>query len=259
LTALEIRCVGETDDEELGELCQQYWKRGIGGVFEHTIANLAATFNLRSSDVSKVVKRHCEAILLDYACDRCGGQFVVRTRSELAHFERSPGSTCDDCLEKAKEDELAAKRIRAEARRRDIAREFPIVDDPATIVLAPKLSLREAFSLAALLDDGSQEVDGKIKPVEQRPTDLAATHLFASSLIGDLNDAGLVRIHPDTAEDALGWNDNDTPNDDYFPLRATFYVSGSGPLQGRAATFLQSFEAAMPRANWAAALARRIR
>jgi len=240
-------------NDEVESLCLKYWELDGEGAFTFRITDLAAEFGVRSSDISKVVKKYAAVAVPNTACNRCGAPVYARTRSELNELSRLPAGTCDECKAAEKENARIAEERKSQERLEELHRLFAVQEVSGQDIEVSALSLRSAFAIAALLEDGQEIVHGVTLPVADRAEEFAPTRRLEGHLLSDLVDECVIRIHPESAPDAFVWSEENKYSGEFYPLIASYYLVGSGPLVGRAKRYLEAFRDILSRNKWPAA------
>jgi hypothetical protein len=196
-----------TDDPALVALARQYWAYDEEGRFPAKVADLAAEYSLRLSDVAKTVGSIAVARSTVTRCVACG---AGRPFTSHADFTQSRSSrwqrewTCERCtaLARQREAELAeARRIeQAGALWEWFGLELGGSLDPTT------LTLEEAISLLALIRVAADEKLETIQPIGERM--LSPFRDLDDKLLSHLyHERGLLQIDPCSDAGAFSWED----------------------------------------------------
>ena len=216
--------------------------------------------------IQHVAAAGVRALVPGAVCQGCGDQLAVRTRSDFGVVLAGGAATCVDCDPKYIEGAekvratfgsdryketvaaAAAARVSREAEQRWNAQRRQVVTEHYEVSFTPdeeipKGRVEQAVALLTILRQGptTDANPGLILPVSEWQRRLTAT-ADVSTLVNDLNGAGLIRIHPYTKvstflfepatfADALSAADGNldelTPPrlaNRYYPARACFYI-----------------------------------
>jgi hypothetical protein len=88
-----------TDNEEIINICKQYWDMDEDYKFKQSVANIAKTFGLKSNQTSRFIAEYCNAFSPKYVCDVCETPYIFSNRSDYQNWQRSQDISwiCPSC------------------------------------------------------------------------------------------------------------------------------------------------------------------
>jgi len=195
-----------TDDEQINELCKQYWEIGDDGKFVYTVTNLAKQKGgVSHKKFSQLISASCKAYVHGFVCSSCGKQLSVGTRTEYEQYtraiERGIKYICSDCAQK--EEKQKAELAEAEKREkiRIIKEYYSQIEIPP--VDPQDLSFQEAVYLLALIRAGAYENYNAIRPLELFEIPLSPQEELDYEIIKTLFHNNQLFVHPDSSPDAF--------------------------------------------------------
>lgn len=237
------------DYGHLAELCAMYWATNEDNSFTYTVKALSDLFDQPSHKISKIVAEACFARSASRLCSECNKGFIYRSRTDWTSGARFAPSRCKTCIE-AERRRQAEQRERANAAMRAaILERYAVVADGPT-PRAEDLDMPAAFALAALFEDAEEFSHGTTVPIDGRTDRLTPTPDHDFKLLSLLADQRLVRLHPSSSPDSFAWKEDGTLDNAYYPMRASYYLPGTGTLGTRVDEYLQSFAQIMSRETW---------
>ncbi|GAA3271550.1 restriction endonuclease [Dactylosporangium vinaceum] len=234
---------------DLAELCSMYWATNADGSFTHTVKAVADRYEHPPQRVSKIVSEACFAISTSRRCGGCDKGFVYRSRSDWNAGARYALQSCRTCIEAEKRQENE-KRERANAAKRAAVNETFGTIDGGNVPVAKDLDLPIALTLAAAFEDAEEIFNGVTAAIVDRNDRLTPTHDLDFKLIEMIINKGLLQVHPSSTLDAFGWQEDGTPNGNFFPMLASYYLPGEGDVAARTQAYLASFAEVCSRENW---------
>ena len=244
-----LKVVATSSDDDVVRMCQLYWETQPGGEYSHKISSLARDYSIQTNEFSRTVAQHSYVEVLDLLCTVCAKPRLARTRSELTTVLKYTKQVCDEC--KIAEKERLAEQSEASVRamRKEIAHNFAVRDDVEATLEVSDLGLVQAFTLAALLEDGDYVAAATSFPLIARGVPVGPTSAFELDLVTQLAMGGMLLIHPDSPIDAFVWKGSNVTSE-YYPSKAKFYLPGTGPLDRRVTHFLASFGNTVRQEHW---------
>lgn len=238
-----------SDREDLTELCLMYWATGGDGSFTHTVTAISNLFKQPSHKLSKLVSDACVARSSSRRCGQCGRGFVYRSRAEWTAGARFIPSRCRDCVEEEQRQQAEQRRQLEASKRAAVANLFPeFSDEPG--FRAESLDMAAAFALAALLEDAEEISRGVSTPVEARTDPFTPTSDYDFKLLSQLENSGLLRVHPSSSLDSFVWEQDGSLGDSHYPRLSAYYLPGSGALADRVDEYVASFSDVVSREAW---------
>jgi hypothetical protein len=209
-----------TDDERITTICELYWEIDSSFGFAHNIAELADLAKVNKTELPRLVKKNCNARVLNWNCDDCGKPYIFTSRSDFLnkrrYFENPPSQpcafVCSDCQAERRriEEQKRIERIRQENEerertRRELRTQIREVYDLSRrpLVDVDQLSFYDVVYLTTILVAGAYENLTKIMPLTLLQQPLAPTQEFTTEIARHLHDKNLIYVHPDTEPEAF--------------------------------------------------------
>ncbi|MFG2043363.1 restriction endonuclease [Dactylosporangium sp. NPDC048998] len=237
-----------TDDARLAELCSMYWTTSDDGSFTYTVKALSEQFGQPSHKVSKIVAEACFARSRSRRCSECKKGFIYRSRSDWTSGARFGPTRCRTCSEADKRQQ-EEERERLNAIKRASILECCAVSNDGITPDAADLDLSTALALAALLEDAEEISGGIITALENRTDRLTPTSDYDHKLLEALIDKALIQVHPSSPPQAFTWKPDGTL-EGFYPTAVSYYLSGTGSLEGRIDAYLASLTQVISREAW---------
>ncbi len=237
------------NDDDLAELCHMYWEIKEDGSFSHTVKALSERFGQPSHKISKIVAEVCVARSASRRCIDCDKGFEFRSRASWTASGRYAAEKCQGCIERIQREAKEALDRANSAMHLEIAKRHAVRDHDFTF-RAVDLDLRAAFFLAALLEDGEDFAQDATVPIADRTDQLTPTSEYDFKALETLIDQGIISVHPSSSLEAFTRNDDGSLGDSYYPVRASYYLVGTGTPQSRAEGFRKDLSEVISRESW---------
>lgn len=212
-------------------ICQQYWHLETEKKFTHKVADIAIRFNLKSHQISTLVKSSSVAYSHTLYCENCATPYPL-TRREIytRHLRRSALWHCDHCLQET-------VRKQAEARQDQI---FTFINrTQAERIEIDQLSLKEVVILFALIRHSGNESLTAFNPVESNKFQpLSPMFYFDRNLIQRLKEIDIMTLSHDTSASAFYFEEEQLHA--YNPLAAIWQLAS--PYDRHLSGLLQQLE-----------------
>lgn len=217
--ALEIL----TDDPELSRLAHEYWAHDEDGRFAAKVADLAAKYGLRPSDVAKTVASAAVIRSTTMTCATCGIGRPFMSRADYTQrrsFSRWGREwTCDSCAA-----DVARRRAEAEEALRleqeDALRGNFGLEEGGTLPVED-MSLEQALALLTVIRVAADEGLTMLQPIAERR--LSPFRALDLELVDSLAEARFLQIHPDSDAAAFEWESNYPAR--YYPSSVRWQTS----------------------------------
>lgn len=98
---IELEFIDENNS--YNELAHGYWQLDENDKFIYTIKQLQSKYNLKQSEVLKIVKVAVIAYNMDTCCSKCGSGRICNSRSDYTSSYFSNSWVCQDCINNEKQ------------------------------------------------------------------------------------------------------------------------------------------------------------
>lgn len=191
-----------TPDQNIAELCKQYWAVDGEGNFTTRVSDLSRQFGIPLNQIPKLVGQHSHAFIPEDGCSLCNAPYLFSNRSEFQERARYRFPwKCNAC--RSKEEQLRAEQAQVEEqRRREMVRTnyigksagpfdpLELKFDSAVYLLAfSRLCAAEDFSFAR-----------SVESVKRR---LSPTSSMDAEMMKWLHEEGLIRVAHESPLDAF--------------------------------------------------------
>lgn len=202
-------------DEQIKNLCDLYWTVDENQKFSYTVSELATTFSMKSSELSKLVAESCQAYSEENVCNRCHKPSIYSNRSDFQSRWKAAinDRSCLQCVAEQAE----ARRVERLA---EIQRQHQAIQDHYALSPQPPLeigsvSFEYAVYLLSFIRTTASENLLVYGPLITTKEPLSPNTDFSFEIVRQLYRSGLIAVHPNSQVDAFKFN-NGEPN--------TFYV-----------------------------------
>lgn len=179
-----------TEDEQLANICEEYWLLDASGKFVSTVKEIAARNEMRLHHVSKLVKEHAHVWFPKVFCVRCKQHYKFGTRVQYQERSRYQGSVCNDCVEAECQALADKKRARLVKMQEQASLEEV---DLSALELTSKF-----YFVAAILSIGDEQLR-RIEPLRYHPAcSLSPDNDYDLKIIRHLIDRKLLVISLNT-------------------------------------------------------------
>lgn len=239
-----------TEDEELRDLCRQYWAQAETGEFTHRVSAIGALLNIRASEVTSRVGSSCGALCRDFRCSQCGTARRFKSRAEFAGVLRSDTSlpwTCSPCKDATRVKALELRDREARLRRELLASH--LAEATRSGLTIDRLSLTDLVYLVSVLRAGGTEDMSAVRSLNRLTSRLSPTRTLDIEIVTTLYKRGIVCIHPESAAEAIVIEDGAFTS--YYPMKVDWVLPLRDPTPAK---FLEALEAILSnhgrRAEW---------
>ncbi|WP_420627840.1 hypothetical protein [Candidatus Leptofilum sp.] len=194
-----------TDDDEIINICKDYWEMDENLKFKQSVASIAKTFGLKSNQTSKFVAQHCNAKSAKIVCANCNEPHIFSNRSEFQYQQRYSNSAtwiCSNCERAERQRKIEDQKALEEQKRFLIREKFSIEKQNRTLDIH-SMSLENAVYLLSLVRLGASEDLDSVRPFSSISQQLSPTQEYNNEIIKQLFRENLIFVHPHSHPDAF--------------------------------------------------------
>ena len=203
-----------TKDEQVRELCIDYWRLTDNKTFTCKLSELSKRHNLSAAAIRKLVNSNCTAFSEKFSCINCGASRPFKSRTDYTENSRYyswDSWVCDTCFTVQKEENAR---------------------------------LQEQ-------QEGASEDLSYIAPHKYYETPLSPCQDFDLEILMQLYRAGTLCIHPDSGREAIELVEEDPSSFHFYPLCVHWLLPLSE--EENAAHIVEELERVLPSKEWPAA------
>lgn len=238
-----------TDDEEIIKICEQYWDIDENLKFQQSVASIARTFGLKSSQISKFVAQYCEAKSTKISCSSCNAPYIYSNRSDFQYQQRSPNTatwTCSNCEKIERQRRIEEQKTIEEQKRFLIREEFSLAKQNRELDIH-SMSLENAVYLLSLVRVGASEELDFIKPFTSISQPFSPSQEYSYEIIKQLFRENLIFVHPESHPDAFIFEGIKIPQ---FYTGHVMWALPTDSTSGRPNELIINLESLFSTMNW---------
>lgn len=194
-----------TDNEEIINICEEYWDMDENLKFRQSVASIAKAFGLKSNQTSKFVAQHCNAKSTIIKCAGCGEPYIFSNRSDFQYQQRSSNTAtwiCSNCERAERQREIEEQKVIEEQKRFLIREEFSLEKQNRKLDIH-SMSLENAVYLLSLVRLGASEDLDFVRPFSSISQSLSPSQEYSYEIIKQLFRENLIFVHPNSHPDAF--------------------------------------------------------
>lgn len=173
-----------TDDEQIAEVCRDYWQLNDQGKFEYKVKAIAKRHGLDQYKLPQIVREASFISISEIACPRCGKEYRFCSRCQLAGKLRFIKQICSQC--QAEKEQTIADRKNALLGQIRKASENK-KPDLSTLGLKIKL-----FLLAAAQGLGDENLESIHPLIDSPQCSLSPEHNYDCRILKELFDQHII-------------------------------------------------------------------
>lgn len=188
-------------NDDLAQLCKQYWEINTENAFTYKVSDLSREFGISIHQLPKVVAEHCSATSSQDSCTSCGAPYVFSSRADFQQRLRSSWSwQCELCIYKERELQQAEQKL-AQQRFRDLIQSKYSLTN--SVMDCWDLSLESAVYYLAFARLCATEDFSFAVPLDSVKRQLSPTPAFDFEILCHLNDNEIITANPNSALEAF--------------------------------------------------------
>jgi hypothetical protein len=215
-----------TDDPVLIALAADYWAQDDEGGFPTKVADLAARYSVRASDVAKTVAQAAIARSTESTCSDCGEGRSHTSRSDYTQRRNWQQTDCEwlctSCASELKERQARDVETRRAEQQGALRVAFGL--EVGGVLPVGDMTLEGAITLLAVIRVGADEQLETIQPIGDKR--LSPFGEYDSEILSQLFASRHLRIDPTSNVGAFAWEEDDPAR--YFPFQVAWQISDGG-------------------------------
>lgn len=248
---MNIELVIHTDDEQVCELCTDYWRLADKKMFTCKLSELSEKHNLPAADIRRLVNRNSTAFSCKLSCIKCGVPYSFKSRTDYLDSWRTHAIThwiCDTCDEVQKK-EKAVLREKKKHLKYDILCEFYQGECADGLTIA-EISFSDAVYLLSVIRTGASEDLSHIVPHEYYEIPLSPSKDFDREILLQLYHDYALSIHPHSNQETITIVNKDPTSFRFDPLGVHWLLPISD--EQRPEHIVKELERLLPSKEWPA-------